>query len=206
MSDILYKVSNSLYANLTNRCPCACTFCVRQQAPGYGGAENLWLETEPTIRDVRRELAKFDLSRFDEFVFCGYGEPTEVLDLMLETAALVKEQSDIPIRLNTNGLSDLINQKPTAHLLEGLIDRVSVSLNAANAREYVELCSPIYGEAAYPAMLQFARDCTAYVPVVQFTVVDVNGDAEYLNQCRRIAEEHGVQLRIRPFEEGETRR
>ena len=81
---ILYKVHNNLYVNLTNRCPCACTFCLRQNMDTVThDDQTLWLEHEPTAEEVKAEFAKFDLSEYEEVVFCGYGEPTERLDALL---------------------------------------------------------------------------------------------------------------------------
>ena len=78
---ILYKVHNNLYVNLTNRCPCACTFCLRQNMDTVTHDDKtLWLEHEPTVEEVKAEFAKFDMSQYEEVVFCGYGEPTERLD------------------------------------------------------------------------------------------------------------------------------
>ena len=40
---ISYEVGNNLYLNLTNKCPCSCTFCIRQNADGAYGSDPLWL-------------------------------------------------------------------------------------------------------------------------------------------------------------------
>ena len=49
---ILYRVHHGLYVNLTNRCSCACTFCVRGLSDSVGEAESLWLSREPTYEEV----------------------------------------------------------------------------------------------------------------------------------------------------------
>lgn len=51
---ITYKVKNGIYVNMTNRCPCACTFCLRQNAPGVYGSDPLWLDREPTVEEVEQ--------------------------------------------------------------------------------------------------------------------------------------------------------
>ena len=101
--EILYKVHNNLYVNLTNKCPCACTFCLRQNMDHVGESKSLWLEREPSAEEVIAEFAKFDMSRFNEVVFCGFGEPTEAFEVLKKVAAFVKETYHMPIRLNTNG-------------------------------------------------------------------------------------------------------
>ena len=112
---ITYPVKQGIYVNMTNRCPCACTFCLRQNGPGVYGSDPLWLEREPTVQEVCDSLEGWDLEQKQEVVFCGYGEPTERLDDLLEVAKYLKERHPgLPLRINTNGLSDLIWQKPTA--------------------------------------------------------------------------------------------
>ena len=115
-------------------------------------------------------------------------------------AKYVKSRSSIPIRINTNGLSDLINGRETAPELEGLIDTVSVSLNATNAEDYLKLCRPKFGIASYEAMLAFTRSCVPYVPNVVMTVVDVVTSREEQERARKIAESLGAKLRVRAYE------
>ena len=89
---ILYEVYDNLYVNLTNRCPCNCTFCLRQTRDSMDAKQHsLWLEHEPTVDEVKDEFRKFDMSKYKELVFCGFGEPTERLDALLELAAFVKQ-------------------------------------------------------------------------------------------------------------------
>ncbi len=197
---ITYKVKNGLYVNMTNRCPCACTFCLRQNGDGVYGSDSLWLIREPTVEEVCGSIAAYDGQSFEELVFCGYGEPTERLDDLLKVASWVKASRPMPIRINTNGLSDLINGRRTAPELSGLIDTVSISLNATSAEEYNRLCRPRFGMRSYQAMLDFTGDCVPYVPNVIMTVVDVVTTPEQQEQSRRIAEGLGARLRVRPFE------
>ena len=112
-----------------------------------------------------------------------------------------KSHPDIPIRVNTNGLSDLIAGEPTAHSFKGLVDAVSISLNAPTAEEYVALCRPKFGLAAYPALLKFAEEVKGFVRDVTLTVVGTESlTPEKEEACRRVAAEHGVMLRVRRFE------
>ena len=201
MMTITYPVKSGLYINMTNRCPCDCEFCLRHNGDSVYGSAPLWLEREPTVEEVCAALAEYDLSSFEEVVFCGYGEPTERLFDLLEVAKHLRTVSNIPIRINTNGLADLIAGEPTAHRLAGLIDTVSISLNATRAEEYLRICRPKFGLSSYDAMLAFAKDCTRYVPAVVLTVVDVVTSKEEQAECQRIAEAVGATLRIRPYEE-----
>ena len=200
METITYDVHQGLYLNITNRCPCSCTFCIRNNASGVYGSDPLWLDHEPSVKEVCAALDQKDLSAYKEIVFCGYGEPTERLDVLLEVAAYIKKKSDRKIRINTNGLSDLINGARTAPRLSGLIDVVSVSLNYPDAESYVKVVHPKFGKASFQAMLDFTRDCTKYVPDVRMTVVDVVTTKEEQERARQICEELGATLRIRAYE------
>lgn len=201
MMTITYPVKNGIYVNMTNRCPCACTFCLRQNSDRVYGSEPLWLDREPTVEEVCQSIDEWDLTKYSEVVFCGYGEPTERLYDLLEVAAHIKAKSDIKIRINTNGLADLIWNEKTAPKLHGLIDTVSVSLNATNKEEYFKTVRPKFGIGSYDAMLSFTKDCVDYVPNVVMTVVDKVTSPEEQERCRKICDSIGATLRIRPFEE-----
>nr|WP_302591851.1 TIGR04100 family radical SAM protein [uncultured Marvinbryantia sp.] len=197
---ILYKVYQNLYVNLTNKCPCACTFCLRQTRDQMGESGSLWLEREPTYEEIIADFDNFPMEDFRELVFCGFGEPTERLDVILKVAEYAKKKYQIPTRINTNGLSDLIHGEKTAQLLQGLIDTVSISLNTPNPQRYHELVRSKFGDISYQAMLDFARDCTKYVPHVVMTTVTTTLTAEEEQQCAQICKKIGATYRIRPWE------
>lgn len=203
MMTITYPVKNGIYVNMTNRCPCACTFCLRHNGEGVFGSEPLWLDREPTVEEVCESLKQWDFTNYKELVFCGYGEPTERLEDLLEVAGYAKKQYGVKVRLNTNGLADLIWREKTAYKLKGLIDTVSVSLNATNREAYDALVRPKFGPESYDAMLEFTKDCTRYVPEVVMTVVDVVTTPEEQEECRRICAQVGAELRVRPYESKE---
>ena len=199
---ITYQVKQSVYVNLTNRCPCACRFCLRNNGSGVFGSGPLWLEREPTLEEVTASLDGWDYARFREVVFCGYGEPTERLDVLLAAADHLKRRdAALRVRVNTNGLSDLINGKPTAPLFAGKVDCLSISLNTDDAAEYLDLCRPKFGAAAYPALLAFTKEAAAVVPEVVMTVVgEPVTSLEKQARCRVLAESLGARLRVRPYE------
>ena len=201
MMTVTYEGRSAIYINITNRCPCACVFCLRHNKDHVFNADSLWLEREPTVKEICDSIDAWDLTKYDELVFCGYGEPTERLDDLLAVAAYVKEKGNTKIRINTNGLADLIHGEKTARKLKGLIDTVSISLNATNKEDYLKLVRPKFGIGSYDAMLSFAKDCTEYVPEVVMTVVDVVTSKEEQEKSRKICESIGATLRIRPYEE-----
>lgn len=198
---ILYPYHENLYVNLTNKCPCRCTFCLRQTRDEMDGSGSLWLEREPSVEEVKAEFGKFDMSKYKELVFCGFGEPTERLDALLEVAEFVKENYSVPIRVNTNGLCDLINGGDTAAKFEGKVDIISISLNTPNKEEYFRLTRNKFGIEAFDAMLKFAKNVKKYVPEVIMSTVATTITAEEEKQCGEICKDLGVTYRIRPFEE-----
>lgn len=196
---ITYVSGNQLYVNLTNRCSNRCEFCLRESTDRVGDSGSLWLDREPTREEILEDIGKRDLSKYRELVFCGFGEPFYRADDIAWIAAEVRKASSIPMRINTNGQGDLINGRPTLPALQGLIDTVSISLNEPTAEEYQKVCHCEFGgEAAFSAILKFARDAREYIPHVIFSVVDVM-PKEKIEQCRRIAEECGVKFRVREY-------
>lgn len=197
---IVYRVGDGLYINMTNRCPCACTFCIRKNGAGVYGSDPLWLAREPTVDEVVQAVCDAPAG-YTSVVFCGYGEPTERLDDLIAVATRIRsERPGIPIRVNTNGLADLIAGESTAARFAGVVDALSISLNAEDAARYTAICHPRFGIAAYPALLKFAADAKAYVPSVTLTIVgtpDMTPDR--IESCRQIAMDIGVGFRVRVF-------
>jgi radical SAM enzyme (TIGR04100 family) len=198
---ILYKVHNNLYVNLTNKCPCACTFCLRQTRDHMEDSGVLWLEKEPTVDEVIADFANFNMDDYDEVVFCGFGEPTERIDVLLEVAAYVKKTYNKPTRINTNGLGNLVNGRDITPELKGLIDTVSISLNTPNKERYYELTRSKFGIGSFDAMIDFAKEAVKYVSHVVMTTVATTITKEEEAECQRICDNIGVKYRIRPFED-----
>ena len=198
---ISYEVGNNLYINITNKCPCACTFCIRNNADGAYGSDPLWLEHEPSLEEIFADFEKRDIKKYDEIVFCGYGEPTERLETLIKSAEYLRKKSDCPkLRINTNGLGDLINEKSIAEDICKVMDTVSVSLNAGTKDEYMAVTRPKY-ENAFEAMQKFTSDCvkTGNAKVIM-SVVDVI-PPEQIEASRQICEKIGATLRIRKYDE-----
>lgn len=194
--NILYPIENSLYVNITNQCPCKCVFCIRLESNEVGGSGSLWLDHEPTIEEVKESFKKYDLNNFEEIVFCGYGEPLVRINEVVEISKYIKSLSDIKIRVNTNGLSDLIHEKETAIMLKDIIDSVSISLNAPNKEVYNKVTRPKFGEKSFDYMLKFAKDCKNYVKDVALSVVDEISEEE-IEQSKEVANNLQIPLRIR---------
>lgn len=201
MMEILYKVHNNLYVNLTNQCPCACTFCLRQTMDRIGESDRLWLDHEPSFDEVVEAFRKFDVAQFDEIVFCGFGEPTMAFPMLKKVAKYVKDTFDKPVRVNTNGLGNLIWERDITPELKGLVDTISISLNTPNAEKYHELVRSKFGEQSFDAMLTFAKNATQYVPNVVLSTVDTTLTKEEEAECQKICDRIGATYRIRPWED-----
>lgn len=197
---ILYPLYGNLYVNMTNRCPCACTFCLRNNCDELNGSGNLWLDREPSVEEVKAEFDKFSPDGYQDIVFCGYGEPTERLEDVLEVAAYVKSKFGKKTRINTNGLANLIYNKDVTPMFEGKMDAVSISLNTPDPQKYLELTRNKFGLESFDAMLAFARDVKKYVPSVTMTTVESTISQQEEEKCRKICEELGVTYRIRKLE------
>lgn len=197
MSSILYRYGSTYYINMTNRCPCRCVFCVRNSTPRLGDADSLWLDHEPTVDEIMDELRKVDLSRSREVVFCGYGEPTERFEDLIECAKRIKQEFGKPVRLDTNGLGNLINGRDIVPEMAGVIDSVSISLNAPDSESYQEICRPEFGDDAYPAIVSFIKECRERISGVTVSVVGGTIPEEAEEQCAGMAREMNVRFRVR---------
>ena len=197
-SKAAYTIRDSVYLNVTGKCTSACTFCRRTIDPVVKG-HDLRLEQDPSVEEMMTALDEEGWRNRSEVVFCGYGEPTVRLEEIREVAKLLKELGCRSIRLNTNGLGNLYHGRNIAPDLAGLMDVVSVSLNAQDSETFMELCRPTYKEKSYPSLLDFARKCLAAGMEVVFTVVD--HPKVDIERCRKIAEEMGAGFRVRSLNE-----
>lgn len=192
---IAYRIRNSLYLNLTNRCTADCVFCTRLTYPVVQG-HNLKLEREPTAEEVWRSID--DPKKYDEVVFCGYGEPTLRLNAIKEVARKIKDAGG-RVRLNTNGHGNVINKRNILPELAGLVDEVSVSLNADTSEAYDEICRPLpsYRNGIFDKVKEFIAEARKYVPEVQVTIVTQQAGVDE-RRCEEIVKDQfGVKYRPR---------
>ena len=192
---LYYRLGSNLYVNITNLCQCDCVFCVRGRSRGVGDAESLWLAHEPTPDELKQAFdLRQDLDDVNEIVFCGYGEPLERAEVVVDLARHIRLGTDKTLRLNTNGLVSLINPGFDKTKLD-IFDTISVSLNAATKEGYMEVTRPVFGEQSFDSMLGFAKDMSR-VARVQFTIVETLPD-EQKEKCRTMAESMGIPLIVR---------
>ncbi len=194
-SKIAYKIRDSLYLNITNRCTNSCIFCPKFDDFVVKGHE-LKLDHEPDIEELKKAIG--DPHSYDEIVFCGYGEPLLRLDLILELTSWLKQQN-VRVRINSDGQANLYYGRNILPELAGKVDVLSISLNASNAEQYQQLCQSKYPEQGYQAVKDFLQLAPEYIPEVIATAVSYPGvDIE---ACRKIAEQLGVEFRGRDYNE-----
>lgn len=195
---LAYPIRRSLYLNVTDRCTNRCAFCAKARSSVVKG-HDLTLADEPTAAEIMAEVMdQGGPGAWDEVVFCGFGEPLTRLGLVVQLARELKEKGARRVRINTDGLASLNHGVDVPPLLAGLVDAVSVSLNAADEATYNKLCRPTL-PGAYGAVKAFIGEAARLLPEVTASVVAVPGlDIE---ACRKIAEELGVHFRVRPFNE-----
>ena len=192
-AQIAYRIRNSLYLNITNRCTNKCSFCIRYQSDFVKG-HNLRLHREPTAAELREAIG--DPRNYAEVVFCGYGEPMLRLDVVKSVAEWIKERGGI-VRINTNGQGSVINGRNILPEIKGIVDALSISLDAPDEEAYNKVCKPTFN-GAFDEVVGFIRDAKSYIPYVQATVVKMEGID--IDKCRRLAKTLGVRLRVRKLD------
>lgn len=193
---IVYPIRNSLYLNITNRCSNRCTFCAKNVSYIVKG-HDLELAREPSAEELIQAVG--DPKKYEEIVFCGFGEPLLRLDTVKAVAAELKKKG-ARVRIDTDGQANLIYNRNILPELGGLVDAISVSLNAENAAKYHRLCRSPFGEAGFQGILDFIREAKKVIPEVVATIVEMPGvDVE---ACRRLAEDElGVKFKRRAYDE-----
>jgi TatD DNase family protein len=81
--------------------------------------------------------------------------------------------------------------------LKGIVDSISISLDAQDEATYNRICRPVYSNA-YQEVVRFIEQAKEFVPEVQITVVALEGVD--ITRCREMAERMGVKFRLRKFD------
>jgi len=189
---ITYKIAHSLYLNITNRCSNTCTFCPKFDEYKLKG-NDLLLESEPTFEEVMAAIG--EPGEIDEVVFCGFGESLLRLDLVVRVAKELKERCNYRIRINTDGQANLVHGRNILPELAGLVDCISVSLNAPDSATYMRLCRTPFGREGFTSLCDFIREAKIHIPQVIASVVTVPGVD--VAACQKLAELLGASFRIR---------
>lgn len=191
---ITYEINGKLYINMTNRCSNDCDFCVRNGKEEFNGYY-LWLDREPTVNEVVKELG--DITKYKEAIFCGFGEPMYRYKDIISVAKYIKEKG-VKTRINTNGQALLITGENVVEEIAPYIDTINISLNEVSADDYNALCHPIFGEVAYYSLIDFARCCVGKIKRVVLSIVDIIGE-EKIKKAQKIADDIGAELKVRKY-------
>lgn len=191
---IAYELHGNCYLNITDHCTLRCAFCPKFNKTWEVQGYDLRLRYEPTVEEILDAVG--DVSRYQQIVFCGLGEPTLRLDVLLDVAEKLKAKGAV-IRVNTDGLANLVHGRDVTPEFAGKVDALSISMNAQQQDVYDQHCRPKKEfPGAFEAMLDFAKRIKAYVPTVTLTAIDGLEGVD-IDACQKIADEIGVPFRRR---------
>ncbi|MBR9729415.1 TatD family nuclease-associated radical SAM protein [Shewanella intestini] len=189
---LVYDIRQSRYLNITGRCTLRCQFCPKQNGSKQVHEFDLNLRSTVTAQEVIPMLG--DVSQFDEYVFCGYGEPTLNLDCLIGVATEIKARGG-KVRVNTDGLGNLFHRRNILPELVKCVDSLSVSLNANTEASYLEHCQPKLANS-YSAVLEFIQLAPKFINQVQVSAIDGLAGVD-IEQCRLIVEQAGCEFKHR---------
>lgn len=192
---ISYIIDTRLYLNITNRCTLVCQFCPKTQHCHEVKGYDLTLHHRPELKEIIEAIG--DPARYDEVVFCGFGEPTLRLKVLFKVARYIKDNGG-KVRLNTDGLINLVHKRNVLPEMQGLIDSISISMNAQNEDVYTRHCCPQL-PGSYAAMLEFLKLAPDYIPHV--TATAINGlEGVDVAACASKADQLGVRFKERQLD------
>ncbi len=192
---ITYPIRDALYLNITDRCTLECAFCPKTQGIKQVHDFDLTITQRPEVTQIIEAIG--NPAEYSEIVFCGYGEPTLRLKVLLEVAAWIKQQGG-NVRINTDGLANLVHKHNVLPEMQGKIDALSVSMNAQNEEVYNRHCQPQLS-GSFKAMLAFLRDAPDYIPHVTATAIHGLEGVE-IAACEQLAKKCGVDFRQRELD------
>ena len=189
----VYKINDSLYINVTNRCNADCVFCDRKgEAVLHGYNLKMKKSEEPEADEYIKQIG--DPKKYKEIVFCGYGEPTIRWDVVKQIAKYVKQNGG-STRINTDGHGNFINKRDITPELKDIIDTVSISLNSTDPDQYAKLMKVT--PEMHAEMLDFAKKANEYSRVVMSIVGLKEVDIEKAKDL--VINELGVEFREREY-------
>lgn len=194
MNTIAYVYGDNLYLNITNRCMMACPYCIKHKWSNDFRGNDLKLDKEPSIEEVIKAIE--DPKKYNEIIFCGYGDALVNPQAVIEISKWVKNNGG-KVRINTAGLANKYHNKNILPELKGLVDVISISLNGSDPKEFNELNRPMFKEESFDEIISFAKLAKEYIPTVVITAVELPGLD--ISKVERIVKEAGVNFRVRPY-------
>ena len=195
MTTISYQIDDRLYLNITDRCTLECAFCPKHNGSQQVHDYDLSLDHRPTQDEIIAAIGK--PSEYAEIVFCGFGEPTLRLKVLLHTARFIKSAGG-RVRVNTDGLANLVHKRNVLPELGDCVDSLSISMNAQDEAVYRRHCLPAL-PGSFAAMLEFLRLAPHYIGQVTATAID-GLDGVDIPACEALARECGADFRRRELD------
>lgn len=192
---VAYPIGDRLYLNITDRCTLQCAFCPKNNGARSVRGYDLTLDHRPTQTEIL--VALDDPRRYTEIVFCGFGESTLRLQVLLDTARHIRANGG-RVRVNTDGLANLVHKRNVLEEMADCIDALSISLNAQCAEVYTRHCRPRL-PGSYPAMLAFVEQAPRFVDEVTVTAISGLPGVD-IAACRKLAQQYGVRFRERELD------
>ncbi len=192
---IAYRLHGNCYLNITSRCTLRCDFCPKYNRSWEVQQYDLSLSHEPDAEEVLAAIG--NPLDYKEIVFCGLGEPTSRLEVLLAVARAVKAQGAV-VRINTDGLANLREGRDVTPEMAEVVDKLSISLNADTAEVYERHTRPKL-EGAFEALQGFAVRAREAGMEVTLTAIDGLEGVD-IEACRAIAERLGVAFRRRELD------
>lgn len=192
---ITYTIENRLYLSITDRCTLVCEFCPKTQGTMQVHDYDLTFDHRPEYQEIMAAIG--DPAQYEEIVFCGFGEPTLRLKLLLQLAKWIKQEGG-KTRVNTDGLANLVHKRNVVPEMVGAVDSLSVSMNGQNEEIYNLHCQPQL-QGSFQAMLAFLREAGRQIPQVTATAIEGLEGVD-IDKCRQLAADCGVEFRVRQLD------
>lgn len=193
---ISYRIGDRLYLNITDSCTLECSFCPKSRGCYKLAGYDLRMEHRPDAAEIRASVG--DPRDYEEVVFCGLGEPTLRLNVLLEVARDVRARGG-RVRVDTDGLANLVHSRDVLPSLAETVDHLCVSMNAQDPDTYEQVSRPNL-PGSFEAMLAFLAEAPRHLPAVTATAVEGPPGVD-LAACERLAAECGVGFRRRALGE-----
>ncbi|MCG8428604.1 MAG: TatD family nuclease-associated radical SAM protein [Chromatiales bacterium] len=190
-----YQIDNRLYLNITDSCTLDCVFCPKTRGSCKVGDYDLTLGYRPKAEEIMACISQPE--QYDEVVFCGYGEPTLRLNLVVEVAQVIKQQGG-KVRVNTDGLANLVHKNNVLPKLATCVDILSISMNAQDADTYDSICQPGL-PGSFEKMLEFVSEAPRYISDVRASAIDGIEGVD-ISACRKLAEQRGATFLVRTLD------
>ena len=195
LQTISYTIGVCLYLNITDRCTLECAFCPKHHGSHAVHDYDLSLDHRPSPDEIIESIG--NPADYPEVVFCGFGEPTLRLKVLLETAGFIKSAGG-RVRVNTDGLANLVHKRNVLPELAQCVDALSISMNAQEESVYRRHCLPAL-PGSYAAMLDFLAAAPGYIKEVTATAIDGLEGVD-IAACEALAKVRGVAFRRRELD------